>query len=110
LKSLKIAYSTHAPRTTADMHGMPHHVTHRGGRSNRSGAVDCYKYWPGAWVLAQRETHDRDELSFRLLLPGGEKDISSRPRVLWTREYGAVGCEFLPSAGDIDILPQTAEA
>jgi|SRR5580700_5397650 hypothetical protein len=36
-----------------------------------------------------------DMLSFRLLLPGVNRDISIQARVLWTREYGAVGCEFL---------------
>jgi hypothetical protein len=36
-----------------------------------------------------------DELSFRMLLPGSTKNISVHARVLWTREYGAVGCEFL---------------
>jgi hypothetical protein len=34
-------------------------------------------------------------LSFRLLLPGVNRDIYIQARVLWTREYGAVGCEFL---------------
>lgn len=36
-----------------------------------------------------------DILSFRLLLPGVNRDIYIQVRVLWTREYGAVGCEFL---------------
>jgi hypothetical protein len=46
-----------------------------------------------------------DELSFRLLLPGEKRDISVHSRVLWTREYGAVGREFLPIPPvDLDIL------
>lgn len=46
-----------------------------------------------------------DVLSFRLLLPGLNRDIYIQARVLWTREYGAVGCEFLriPPV-DVDIL------
>jgi|SRR5580658_5032975 hypothetical protein len=46
-----------------------------------------------------------DTLSFRLLLPGTNRDIYIQARVLWTREYGAVGCEFLriPPV-DVDIL------
>ena len=46
-----------------------------------------------------------DVLSFRLVLPGLNRDIYIQARVLWTREYGAVGCEFLriPPV-DIDIL------
>jgi hypothetical protein len=46
-----------------------------------------------------------DILSFRLLLPGLNRDIYVQVRVLWTREYGAAGCEFLriPPV-DVDIL------
>jgi PilZ domain len=46
-----------------------------------------------------------DILSFRLPLPGVDRDIYVKVRVLWTREYGAVGCEFLriPPV-DVDIL------
>jgi hypothetical protein len=46
-----------------------------------------------------------DMLSFRLLLPGVNRDIYIQARVLWTREYGAVGCEFLriPPV-DVNIL------
>jgi CheY-like chemotaxis protein len=36
-----------------------------------------------------------DALSFRLLLPGTKRDINIQTRVLWTREFGRVGCEFL---------------
>jgi PilZ domain-containing protein len=34
-------------------------------------------------------------LSFHLPLPGAKKEIYLEARVLWTREYGAVGCEFV---------------
>ncbi|MGA2858755.1 MAG: PilZ domain-containing protein [Candidatus Sulfotelmatobacter sp.] len=34
-------------------------------------------------------------LSFHLLLPGANRDIYIHARVLWTREFGRVGCEFL---------------
>jgi len=36
-----------------------------------------------------------DTLSFRLLLPSTTRDISIQARVLWTREFGRAGCEFL---------------
>jgi len=36
-----------------------------------------------------------ETLSIRLLLPGMKRDIYMQVRVLWTREYGAAGCEFL---------------
>jgi CheY-like chemotaxis protein len=36
-----------------------------------------------------------DALSFRLLLPGTKRAIYIQARVQWTREYGAVGCEFI---------------
>lgn len=35
-----------------------------------------------------------DVLSFRLRLPGA-REILVQVRVLWTREYGRAGCEFL---------------
>jgi hypothetical protein len=36
-----------------------------------------------------------DVLTFRLLLPGAERDVLVHTRVLWTREYARVGCEFV---------------
>jgi hypothetical protein len=46
-----------------------------------------------------------DILSFALPLPGTKQTISIRARVLWTRQYGAAGCEFatVPSR-DAEIL------
>lgn len=46
-----------------------------------------------------------DALSFRLLLPGANRSIYIEARVLWTRQYGAVGCSFLriPPV-DLDVL------
>jgi hypothetical protein len=46
-----------------------------------------------------------ETLSIRLPLPGLKRDIYMQIRVLWTREYGAAGCEFLrlPQV-DSDIL------
>jgi hypothetical protein len=46
-----------------------------------------------------------DVLSFRLSLPGSIRGIYIQVRVLWTRDYGRVGCEFLriPPV-DLDIL------
>jgi hypothetical protein len=46
-----------------------------------------------------------DELSLRLLLPEEKRGIFVQARVLWTRDYGAVGCEFLSIPPvDLDIL------
>jgi CheY-like chemotaxis protein len=36
-----------------------------------------------------------DVLSFRVLLPGADRSVYIEARILWTRQYGAVGCEFL---------------
>ena len=36
-----------------------------------------------------------DVLCFRLLLPGSARPVYIEARVQWTRNYGAVGCEFL---------------
>lgn len=34
-------------------------------------------------------------LSFPLVLPGTQRELSIQARVLWTREYGVAGCEFV---------------
>lgn len=46
-----------------------------------------------------------DLLSFQLLLPDARRAIRIEARVLWTREYGISGCEFvrIPPI-DLDIL------
>jgi PilZ domain-containing protein len=46
-----------------------------------------------------------DELSFRLMLPGVEREIHIQARVIWTREWGRAGCEFvrIPPV-DLNIL------
>jgi len=36
-----------------------------------------------------------DVLSFRLRLPGTPREVLVHVRVLWTREYSRVGCEFV---------------
>jgi hypothetical protein len=36
-----------------------------------------------------------DILSFELPLPGTQRNLSIQARVLWTRTYGAAGCEFV---------------
>lgn len=36
-----------------------------------------------------------DLLSFHLLLPGSPRVIFIQLRVLWTRDFGRAGCEFL---------------
>jgi hypothetical protein len=46
-----------------------------------------------------------DVLSFRLQLPGAERSIYIKARVRWTRQYGAIGCEFLRiMPADLNIL------
>jgi len=46
-----------------------------------------------------------DVLSFRILLPNARRAVCIEARVLWTREYGTAGCEFLRiPAPDLDIL------
>jgi PilZ domain len=46
-----------------------------------------------------------DVLSFRLFLPGAKREIYIQARVLWAREFGRIGCEFLriPPV-DVNIL------
>ncbi len=49
----------------------------------------------GVGLRTEEEFIVGDSLSFRLLLPGANRDINIQARVLWTREFGRVGCEFL---------------
>jgi hypothetical protein len=49
----------------------------------------------GVGLRGEEEFIVGDGLSFRLLLTGANRDIHIQARVLWTREFGRVGCEFL---------------
>jgi PilZ domain len=59
----------------------------------------------GIGLSTREEVATGDVLSFRILLPGARRPIYAEARVLWTREYGVSGCEFLriPPV-DLDIL------
>jgi hypothetical protein len=59
----------------------------------------------GLGLIAKVALIAGDILSFRLLLPDAIRSIYIQVRVLWTRDYGRVGCEFLriPPV-DLDIL------
>ena len=50
-------------------------------------------------------------VSFQVPLPGFGSAIHIQARVLWTREYGAVGCEFVRiPPGDLEVLHAWLEA
>jgi len=49
----------------------------------------------GVGLVTKAELVIGDVLSFRLLLPGAIRDIYIQARVLWTKEYGRAGCEFV---------------
>lgn len=49
----------------------------------------------GVGLSAREFVSLRDVLSFSLLLPGTEVPIDIEVRVLWLRQYGAAGCEFV---------------
>jgi len=49
----------------------------------------------GVGLSSKQKLTVGDTLSFRLLLPGTDRVIYIQARVRWTRQYGAVGCEFL---------------
>ena len=60
----------------------------------------------GGIGISTRETlATGDQLSFRLQLPDARRAIYVEARVLWTRDYGVCGCEFvrIPPV-DLDIL------
>jgi hypothetical protein len=45
--------------------------------------------------LSTKDVAVGDVFSFRLRLPGARREILVCARVLWTREYGRAGCEFI---------------
>ncbi len=49
----------------------------------------------GLGLKTKEELTVGDVLSFRLLLPGTCHPLLIHSRVLWTREYGTAGCEFV---------------
>jgi hypothetical protein len=59
----------------------------------------------GVGVSSKERLGVGDILSFRVLLSGARRAIYIEARVLWTREYGVSGCEFIriPPV-DLDIL------
>jgi PilZ domain len=49
----------------------------------------------GVGLTSKKPLSVGDILSFRMTLPGLQKEIFLTARVLWTREYGRAGCEFV---------------
>ena len=64
----------------------------------------------GVGLRSEEELISGSALSFRLLLPGARRDIHIQARVLWTRKFGRIGCEFIriPPV-DVNILARMAE-
>jgi hypothetical protein len=59
----------------------------------------------GVGLRSEEEILSGSALSFRLLLPGAKREINIQARVLWTRKFGRIGCEFIriPPV-DVNIL------
>jgi len=59
----------------------------------------------GVGLITKEEISVGTLLSLPLALPGTGRELSIQARVLWTREYGALGCEFvqIPPA-DLQIM------
>jgi len=49
----------------------------------------------GIGLMSKEEFAIGDVVRFRLLLPGTARPIYIEARIRWTRDYGAVGCEYL---------------
>lgn len=65
-------------------------------KNHRSVPLTVMDIGEGGLGLMTREVLAIGEiLSFRLLLPGIQRSIYIEARVLWTRQYGAAGCEFV---------------
>jgi hypothetical protein len=95
-KSLKVAYSRmlydHRRHTR---YALMSNVSATDNRS-RSVELTIIDIGDGGVGLSTKQKFSvGDTLSFRLPLPGTERAIYIQARVQWTRQYGAVGCEFL---------------
>lgn len=105
-RSLKVAYSRmlHDYRRHA-RYALMMSVSATDGR-HRTVPVTITDIGDGGVGLSSKEEFViGDALSFRLLLPGANRSIGILARVLWRREYGRVGCEFLPMPPvDLNIL------
>jgi hypothetical protein len=49
----------------------------------------------GVGITCREPMSKQEEFSFRIWLPGAVRQILLKVRVLWTREHGHGGCEFL---------------
>ncbi len=65
----------------------------------------------GVGLCSQEKFTIGDDLSFSLRLPSTARPIHVQVRVIWTREYGTAGCEFLSVPPvDRDILREWLKA
>lgn len=68
-------------------------VTDERGHSTEATILDIGD--GGVGISTKAEFTVGDVLCFRLPLPSADRTIYIQARVQWTREYGALGCEFL---------------
>jgi len=76
------------------------------GKDNQLFPITVTNIGDGGVGLSTREPlAPGDLVSFRILLPDARRAIYIEARVVWAREYGAAGCEFvrIPPV-DLDIL------
>lgn len=80
--------------------------------NNRSVEVKVTDICEGGLGLSSKEDLTiGDDLSFSLGLPGTARPIHIQARVIWTREYGTAGCQFLSIPPvDRDILREWLRA
>lgn len=95
-KSLKAAYS----RMVYDhrRHTRYALMTRVNARNDKNQPVDITVLDigdGGIGISTKHKFNVGDELSLSLRLPDANRAIQLQARVRWTREYGAVGCEFL---------------
>jgi hypothetical protein len=65
----------------------------------------------GVGLTAQEKLAIGSIVSFQVPLPGLGSPIHIQARVLWTRQYGAVGCQFVRiSLGDLQVLQAWLES
>ena len=70
-------------------------VTATDDHNNRIPVTVMDISYGGVGLRLQKELEIGRVLTFRLDLPGARKDIHIEARVLWSRDFGRTGCEFI---------------
>jgi len=95
-RSLRVAYSRMLQEHRKHVRYAVMALVQATDEQNRTFGVTVTNIGDGGIGLTSRETLKIGSiLTLHLPLPGLEHSIAIQARVMWTRQYGAAGCEFI---------------